>query len=155
MEPRWVNWHALHLADAFRITDFDVGCMVSVSIEPISDEIGKREFDGFNCGSIDLGVVHKQFRGNLRLLELVDDLIAKRFDPPTRFFAARYGKVRQLIKAPEDGPMEAVNATERVLVLERCHSIIPGAVWKAKRLAWQKTLAERKLRELEETPAAA
>jgi hypothetical protein len=118
--------------------DRDSGAIVLAALRELVEDVGKREFDGFDCGPVDLGVLHLAFRGNVRLFEFVDYIVAKRFDLPARFFAVEY---RERQKRLFECEVKAADAADEVLhtvcSIPR-HSVISRSKWLEARAADQR-----------------
>lgn len=111
------GWEILNLED---MSKTDV--LINPSENAIEDGL-----QGFNCGPDDLCVIHHPVIGNTGVFKFVDQLIAKRFDLPTRTVAVKYSQTRQaLFKRNQERSVDGNEGLKPVTVR---HDVISRSEW--------------------------
>lgn len=128
-EAAWTFPWAIWNGNGWTIMDVDSGAALVAVVRELGEDIGKREFDGLDCGPVELGVLHLAFRGNIRLLEFVDYIVAQRFDLPARFFSVEYRESQKnLFKCKGEAADAADKVLHRISSVRR-HSVISRNKW--------------------------
>ncbi|MCO5157545.1 MAG: hypothetical protein M9945_12495 [Aquamicrobium sp.] len=94
---------------------------------PSSERPVEDHFDCVDGGGIQLCVTHIGFSGHVRVLEFINQIVAQRFDLPTRYVRVEYIN-------PGDGllkrdPESAHDAFQFLLSSGPVHFVIPRSVW--------------------------
>ncbi len=116
------GWEILSLSDLSKI---------AVTVREITEDRFKDGLQRCDTGSEDLGVLHLAFGGDVGILEFVDQLVAQRFDLPTRFLAVEYRQSRKaLLKSlGEDcGDGDEILDPLAHRIITR-HDVIPRSTW--------------------------
>lgn len=116
--------------NGWEILDLSSSATVDAMIREASDCPIEDSFNGIDCGPDYLSVIHLSFGCDPRIFELVDYLVAKTFDLPTRVVTVEY---RQGRKAFFESVTEATDPAKQLLNaihVTRRHDVIPRQVWR-------------------------
>jgi hypothetical protein len=123
------GWEILNLLDLSKI---------DAIITDTSDRVIKDGLQNIDCGADDLCVLHFPLSGDTGTLEFLNQLIAKRYELPTRVVTVKYRQARKaLVKSLSKGSIGGAEPLNPVTVSR--HDVIPRDEW----LRF-KAIAERK-----------
>lgn len=124
---------AVPRSGGWNIINYDTGERLQVRVSPLSllpKNAFNQEVYDLQGGADQLCVFHLPFRGDLRVFQIVDELIADAFDLPARFFAAEYKEGFSYGGSNHLGSAEAAEKILNALGVGHSH-VVPRAEWVA------------------------